>query len=271
MADWALTKGLQNLRSQVNARWPGRDHASDGTISDAAHRSESSTGHSPDDTAGSNPTWDGDPDNIPEVRAFDMDSDLREPGTTAQMVVDHIRALPGVSSVLRFMIYNHKMYHEQDGWKPTAYNGASGHEEHIHFEGARTQAADNNTTFDFKLDQVGDDDMTPAQMTAWAKSKDGRDALSGALLGANLGDSGPTVGVSLQSGAWRNTNSLVASMLNVTKALAVENAEVPPSTQEIVEAFRTVLGTGSVAETVAALKAVLGSNAAEVGRALAAD
>lgn len=155
MSGWQLTKGLQNLRAQANARWPNRDHASDGTIGDAAHQAETS-GHNPDDTVGSRPAWGGDADTDPEVRAFDMDSDLREPGTSAQMLVDHLRSLPGLSSVIRYMIYDHKMYHSRDGFAPTAYTGASGHEEHIHFEGAWSQYADNNTTFDFKFGEVGE-------------------------------------------------------------------------------------------------------------------
>lgn len=152
---WALTKGLQNFRSQANARWPNRDKTSDGTIGDAAHQAETS-GHNPDDTSGSNAAWNGDSDSLQEVRAFDMDSDLRESGTTAQMIVDHLRHLANLDDVIRYMIYNHKMYHVRDGFAPTAYTGASGHEEHIHFEGAWTQASDNNTTFDFKLEEVGD-------------------------------------------------------------------------------------------------------------------
>lgn len=155
MSNWQLTKGLQNLRAQANVRWPNRDHASDGTIGDAAHQAEAASGHNPDDTPGSHASWNADKDKVPEVRAFDMDSDLREPGTTAQMVVDHVRSLPHVADVIRYMIYNHKMYHSRDGFSPTPYKGASGHEEHIHFEQQWTDAADNNDSFDFKFDQVG--------------------------------------------------------------------------------------------------------------------
>lgn len=149
----ALTLGLQNLRRQVNDAFPARDKASDGWIGDAAHQAETS-GHNPDDTAGSRPAWNGDPDALPEVRAWDMDSDLGQPGVDAQDVVDHIRRLPGLTGVLRYMIFNHRMYHERDGFAPTAYDGASGHEEHIHFEGAWAQAADSNTTFDYRLEDI---------------------------------------------------------------------------------------------------------------------
>lgn len=165
---WKLTDGLTNLRNQVNARFPDRDHASDGTIGDTAHMAETS-GHNPDDTAGSKPEWDGDPDSTPEVRAWDMDSGtLGDPSCNAQDVVDHIRHLSGLASVIRYMIYNRLMYHERDGFEPTPYDGSSAHTEHIHFSGAWSQAADNNTTFDYRLDEVGhmaldDDDAS----TVW--------------------------------------------------------------------------------------------------------
>jgi hypothetical protein len=115
MTAWILTKGLQNLRDQVNEAFPDRDHASDGTIGDTAHQAETS-GHNRDDTPGSRPEWNGDPDSTPEVRAWDMDTDLRAAPATAQQVVDHIRKLPGVSSVLRYMIYNRKIYRALNGW-----------------------------------------------------------------------------------------------------------------------------------------------------------
>lgn len=152
MAGWILTLGLQNLRGQINDWAPDRDHTSDGTIGDAAHEAEMS-GHNPDDTAGSKAEWNGDPDSTPEVRAFDCDIDFRN-GATAQQLVDHVRALPGISSVLRYMIYNRKMYHERDDWAPTAYTGPSAHTEHIHFSGAWSQAADNNQSFDYRLEEI---------------------------------------------------------------------------------------------------------------------
>jgi hypothetical protein len=152
VGNWELTKGLQNLRNQVNAQWPGRDTTSDGTIGDYEHQ-QGTSGHNPDDTAYDNAEWDGDDDANSEVRAWDMDADLREDGVTAQMIVDHIVGLKP-SSVLRYVIYNHKIYKSQNGWKPESYTGASAHTEHIHFSGAYSQSADNNTTYNYRLDEV---------------------------------------------------------------------------------------------------------------------
>lgn len=152
MSSWKLTDGLQNLRRQVNAAFPNRSTVSDGTIGDAAHQGHTS-GHNPDDTPGSKPEWDGDPDSTPEVRAWDMTADLGD-GVSTQTFVDHVRKLPNLGSVIRYMIYNHKMYHVDDGFRPTAYTGSSPHTEHVHFSGARSQAADNNTTFDYRLDEI---------------------------------------------------------------------------------------------------------------------
>lgn len=165
MATWKLTDGLQNLRSQVNACFPDRDKTSDGTIGDAAHAAGTS-GHDPDDVPNSHAEWNGDPDSSPEVRAWDMDSDLGG-AVTAQQLVDHLRALPGLSSVIRYMIYNRRMYHERSGFAPTTYTGASAHTEHVHFSGAWAQAADENTTFDYHLeDLMTAVDLTPTAVAA---------------------------------------------------------------------------------------------------------
>lgn len=151
MTNWILTLGLQNLRAQINAWAPDRDHTSDGSIGDAAHQAETS-GHNPDDTPGSRAEWNGDPDSTPEVRAFDCDTDFRN-GATAQQLVDHIVGLKP-SSVLRYVIYNRRIYEAGNGWASRAYTGASPHTEHIHFSGAYSQASDNNTTYDYRLEEI---------------------------------------------------------------------------------------------------------------------
>lgn len=259
MAEWQLTLGLQNLRSQVNARWPNRDKASDGSIGDTAHQA-STSGHNRDDTSGSRPAWNGDADSTAEVRAWDCDNDFRETGTSGQDVIDHIRRLPGLAGVLRYMIYNRRMYHARDGFAPTPYDGPSPHTEHIHFEGAWSQAADNNTSFDYRLDDVNMptaaeivDELLARNLGASGPTV-GRALQAGAytkaelvdaLLARGLGSSGvPTVGVALQSGAYRNSNDLLAKVGEL-------NADVAQVASDV-----TAL-TGAVATLSAAVAAVL--------------
>jgi hypothetical protein len=161
MSSWVLTKGLTNLLHQINVWAPDRDHTSDGTIGDTRHKAEVS-GHNPDDTKGSKAEWNGDPDSTPEVRALDVDVDFRN-GATAQQMVDHIVGLKP-SSVLRYVIYNRRIYEADNAWKSRAYTGESAHTEHIHFSGAYSQAADNNTTFDYRLGDI------PVALTAADKT-----------------------------------------------------------------------------------------------------
>lgn len=165
---WFRTSNVLNLERQLDERFPNRDHTSDGTIGDTAHQGETS-GHNPDDTPGSKPAWDGDPDNIPEVRAKDVDSDLRESGVTMQDVVNHLIALPHLEIVCRYLIYNRFIYHSPT-WVKLPYPGNSPHTEHLHYEGAWNQAADDNGSFDFKLWEIGmaQVDLTPAAVQAIA-------------------------------------------------------------------------------------------------------
>lgn len=146
-----LTAGLRNLQRQLDAAFPDRRRP-DGWIGDEPHRARTS-GHNPDDTAGSRPAWDGDPDRTPEVRALDAAADLG-PGVDPLDVVDHIRGLPGLSAVLRYVVFDHRIYHVRNGFGGVPYEGGNPHTEHIHFEGAWTQAADNNDTFDYRLERI---------------------------------------------------------------------------------------------------------------------
>jgi hypothetical protein len=54
------------------------------------------------------------------------------------------------------MIYNKKIYKAENNFEPEAYTGASAHTEHGHFSGAYSDSSDENKTFDFKFDELGD-------------------------------------------------------------------------------------------------------------------
>lgn len=158
-----LTLGMKNLGNQFNARWPNRDGTSDGAIGDYAHTQEHS-GHNPDDTSKHNAEWDGDSDNTPEVRAIDVDNNLGG-DVSMQQVINHMRSIPNLSSVIRYMIYNKKIYSAPD-FEPRDYTGASPHTEHAHFSGAYTNTSDQNRTFDYRFDELGEDmPVTDADVT----------------------------------------------------------------------------------------------------------
>jgi hypothetical protein len=225
VSDWILTKGLQNLRAQVNAAFPNRDKTSDGTIGDAAHQKEISD-HNPDDTPGSSAGW-NDHDGVREVRAWDMDSDLSMHGVDTQDVVDHIRALPEAGKYIRYMIYNRRIYYASSGWAAEAYTGPSAHTEHIHFSGQRTEQADTDTRFDYRL---GDLVMPTAAEIAKALLAEpiGDKAHPGRTVGDVLRDVAKLRGV-LVGDAADTKNAGMSPAAPLSKLLAV-----PSDVEEIV-------------------------------------
>lgn len=138
-----LTKGLTNVRAEFNATFGGRDKKSDGWIGDYKH-STGSSGHNPDKT-GKGEYRDG--DSKDEVRAIDVDKDLRDAsgrGVTMERVVQYIltKLRAGVYMPFRYIIFNRRIWTRSNGWRTQDYTGPNGHTEHAHFSGDFTEKAD---------------------------------------------------------------------------------------------------------------------------------
>jgi len=131
MANWELVPCLGQLRVDLSRIAPNRDKASDGTIGDLAHQ-RSVSDHN-DDEVGRVPIKDA--DSRHEVHAIDLDADLREPGLTMEMVVQHVvlRCRSGVEKRLRYIIYNRRIWEASNGWRQRSYSGDNAHTQHAHF------------------------------------------------------------------------------------------------------------------------------------------
>jgi hypothetical protein len=136
-----LTRGLNSWRAEINEVFPNRDKASDGWIGDLAHQNESSSGHNPDIT-GRAEYKDG--DKLNEVRAVDIDSDLKNPKYSMEQLIQWLvtRARAGLYVPFRYFIYRRRIWARSSGWTTRAYAGPSPHDEHAHFSGDYNQKAD---------------------------------------------------------------------------------------------------------------------------------
>lgn len=114
---WRNCKASLVLVGEINARWPGRDKASDGTIGDAAHATRNSD-HNP---------WLNN-----TVRARDVDKD----GIDAAWCVEHLRKL-GAAGDPRlnpggYLIFKSRIAGTYTKWAWHQYTGSNPHDKHFH-------------------------------------------------------------------------------------------------------------------------------------------
>jgi Putative peptidoglycan-binding domain-containing protein len=149
MSTWTLVPPLKAAFVQLDAEFPNRDRTTDGAKGDDEHAARVSS-HNPDETG--NPEF-SDKDGINEVRAIDIDKDLRHATVTAEQVVQlwvkQCRA--GLMPWIRYMIFNGRIWHVRDGYTTRVYTGSNKHTDHIHITSAFNQASDNLTTADYFL------------------------------------------------------------------------------------------------------------------------
>ena len=114
-----LSNAAEQLRSEINAKYPKRDKRSDGWIGDTAHNARKSD-HNPDKQG-----W---------VRAIDIDSDLiKGSNKESWLLAEQIKtiALKG-DKRLSYVIHQHRIASPLKNWAWRVYKGSNPHISHIH-------------------------------------------------------------------------------------------------------------------------------------------
>ena len=114
-----LSNAAEQLRSEINTKYPNRDKRSDGWIGDTAHNARKSD-HNPDKQG-----W---------VRAIDIDSDLvKSSSKESWLLAEQIKtiALKGDKRI-SYVIHQHRIASPRQNWAWRVYKGANPHVSHIH-------------------------------------------------------------------------------------------------------------------------------------------
>jgi hypothetical protein len=135
---WRNCIASVTLGQEINGVWKSRDHASDGTIGDAAHASRESD-HNP---------WVKDRNGVGVVRARDIDEDLDgKPANgeyDAKALFDKLLVLAKAGDPRLngggYLIYEGHIYSEKQNWAARKYTGPNAHKHHIHVSFSRNAA-----------------------------------------------------------------------------------------------------------------------------------
>ena len=117
---WHLAPSLDQLRAEVNALWPNRSKASDGTIGDAAHSARTS-------------------DHNPNARRSVNAIDITASGIDTGKLINAAKAHPSV----RYIIHRGRIMNRDIGnFQSRHYSGSNPHNTHVHISIYQTKTAE---------------------------------------------------------------------------------------------------------------------------------
>lgn len=216
-----LTPALGALRHGFDVASPNRDRTTDGWIGDAAHQVEVS-GHNPDDTPGVRAEY-SDADTIPEVRAIDVDTDLRAT-FTMQDCIDKILDTPTDLARLSYIIFNRREWTRRNGWDKAGvlYLGSDPHTNHAHFSG---EPLSDNDSRPWSVEQMAD--YTEAEMKAFPWQYTGRG------IGENNGTTVQKSMLAYFDEVLQLVRDINAALIDVKSELDIVKAQLDNSTQTL--------------------------------------
>jgi hypothetical protein len=111
-----LSKAGQQLREQIDDRYPNRDRRSDGWVADSKHSKKSD--HTPRRNG--------------VVRAIDIDAGLGHSKASGMLALAIIEAAKDGDKRIKYVIHNGQIASKIRGWKFRPYTGSNPHHTHIH-------------------------------------------------------------------------------------------------------------------------------------------
>jgi len=151
---WRLARGLEKLRSQVNAKWQNRSKNSDGSVGDTSHSARVS---------------DHNPDGAGVVHAIDITHDPKG-GFDSYAFADMLLAKQ--DKRLKYVISNRRIGSGPAGPQPGVwrkYSGANPHDHHCHVSIVSGSLADDTRDWDIsaavQVDPVIQPDYVPPPPT----------------------------------------------------------------------------------------------------------
>lgn len=196
-------RSIERLKDEIEADYPG---TTIWIVGDEAHKNTWSD-HNPNECCG-------------VYCALDVKGNA---GLSLPKFVQHLITNPHPN--LRYVIFNHKIYHRSNGFEPEDYHGKSGHEEHAHVsvgngpDGRSTSNYDSNASW--HIDAI-DNKPTPPKP-------------SKPSTGKKMGEKMPTV----KRGSKGHAVKVLQALLGVWGWKVAVDGILGPQTEKALKAYQT--------------------------------